>query len=383
MPEPHAHAAGTGAPSPALKWTDSIGSPRPLSSVKTRDRDLDAVCPDGDIALRTVAAQLAAHTVAADDVEAITYALRVAGDPHVWPRAFLLEGRSVDPTEAKARIKAWLGTFRQPARLRCGIVTDRSGDKDVVAAVAIDVQADLVSIPVRARPSSWIDIDAKVLAPASGAKVVVLGPTGAPRTLLTSFSEGRVRARANVDREGTWIFQVLLDGVNGPRPVLETYVFAGVEPPGAQPNRPAPGEEAGAVGDGATAFMNMLMMARRSESLPGLVRDAALDRVARSHAERMMRVHQLGHDVGDGDPKERLDRAGIALLQVGENVAHAANVVLAHRALWSSPSHRDNLLQPRFDRVGIGVSSDPDGSIWVAQLFGTTPADRPLAPRPR
>ena len=97
----------------------------------------------------------------------------------------------------------------------------------------------------------------------------------------------------------------------------------------------------------------------------------------------MMRVRQVGHDVGDGDPKDRLERTGIFLPLVGENVAHAANVVLAHRALWSSPSHRDNLLQPRFDRVGIGVSSDPDGSVWVTQLFGTTPADRPLPTRQR
>jgi uncharacterized protein YkwD len=190
-----------------------------------------------------------------------------------------------------------------------------------------------------------------------------------------------VRARANVDREGTWLFQVLLDGVNGPRPVLEAYVFAGVEPPGAQPNHPAPGEEAGGEGDGATALGLMTMLARRAEGLPGLVRDGALDRLARSHAERMMRTRQLGHDVGNGDPKERLERAGLALTQVGENVAHAANVVLAHRALWSSPSHRDNLLQPRFDRFGIGVSPDADGSVWVTELFAVSPADRALPPR--
>jgi hypothetical protein len=354
-----------------------------VTAGKARDRELASVCPDGDAALRTVAAQVAAHTVAADDVEAITYALRAAGDPHVWPRAFLLEGKSIDPDDAKARVKAWLGTFRQPVRLRCGIVSERSGDKEVVAAIAVDVRADLASIPVRARPSSWIEVDAKILAPASGAKVIVLGPTGAPRPLLTSFSEGRVKARANVDREGTWLFQVLVDGVNGPRPVLEAYVFAGVEPPGAQPHHAAPGEEAGGQGDGAIALSRMTMLARRSEGLPGLVRDTALDRLARSHAERMMRTRQLGHDVGDGDPNQRLERAGVSLAQVGENVAHAANIVLAHRALWSSPSHRDNLLQPRFDRLGIGVSSDPDGSVWVTELFGTSTAQGLSAPRPR
>jgi hypothetical protein len=377
---PFRDAQAETAAAPPLRWTESIGSPRPLAaSAKTREGDLASVCPDGDVALRTVAAQLAAHSVPADDAEAVAYALRAAGDPHVWPKAFLLEGKSIDIADAKSRLQSWLGTFRQPARLRCGIVSERRGDQEVVAAVAVDAQADLASVPVRARPSSWVDVDAKVLVPASGAKVIVLGPTGATRTLLTSFSEGRVKARANVDREGTWLFQVLLDGVNGPRPVLEAYVFAGVDPPSEKPQHPAPGEEAGSGGDGATALARMMMLARRSESLPGLVRDPALDRVARGHADRMMRARRLGHDVGDGDPRERLDRAGISLAQVGENVAHAANVTLAHRALWSSPSHRDNLLQPRFDRVGIGVSTDPDGSIWVTQLFATSAGDR-LAP---
>jgi len=360
-------------PVPALQWADTVGSPRPLPPLKGRDRDLSALCPDGDGALRTVAAQIAARTVAADDTEAITYALRAAGDPHVWPRAFLLEGKTIDLAEAKTRMKAWLGTFRQPARLRCGIVTQQGGEREVVAAVAIDAQADLAPVAVRARLSSWVDVDAKILAPATGAKVIVLGPTGAPRPLLTSFSEGRVKARANVDRAGAWLFQVLLDGVNGPRPVLEAYVFAGVEPPREKPHLPAPGEEAGGAGDGAMALTRMMMLARRSEAVPGLVRDAALDRVAKSHAERMMRVRQLGHEIGDGDPKERLVRAGIVSSLVGENVAHAANVVLAHRALWGSPSHRDNMLESRFDRVGVGVSSDPDGTVWVTQLFAKAP----------
>lgn len=376
-----ARAGGAGSPAPGLTWGEAIGSPHPPVAVRAAGGDLSTVCPDSDIALRMVASQLAARTLPADDAEAITYALRAAGDPHVWPRAFLLEGKAIDLEDAKKRMRAWLGTFPKSARLRCGIVTERGDGKEVIAAVAIDAQADLTPMPVRARPSSWVEIDAKVLSPATGAKVIVLGPTGAPRSLLTSFSDGRVKARANVDRPGTWLFQVLVDGVSGPRPVLETYVFVGVEPPAEKPHQSAPGEEAGGEGDSASALTRMMMMARRSESLPGLVRDMALDRVAKKHAERMMRAKQIGHDVGDGDPKERLERAGISLSQVGENVAHAANVVLAHRALWSSPSHRDNLLQPRFDRVGVGVTADSDGSVWVTQIFATTSPELPPSRR--
>jgi uncharacterized protein YkwD len=65
--------------------------------------------------------------------------------------------------------------------------------------------------------------------------------------------------------------------------------------------------------------------------------------------------------------------AELSILATGENVAHAIDVTRAHRALWASPSHRENLLQPRFDRVGIGIALDADGSIWVCEVFADFP----------
>jgi uncharacterized protein YkwD len=77
----------------------------------------------------------------------------------------------------------------------------------------------------------------------------------------------------------------------------------------------------------------------------------------------------VGHDVGDGDPAQRLQDASIPAREAGENVAHAATVRLAHRALWSSPSHRANLLRGDFTRAGFGVAEDADGSVWVSEIF--------------
>jgi uncharacterized protein YkwD len=83
----------------------------------------------------------------------------------------------------------------------------------------------------------------------------------------------------------------------------------------------------------------------------------------------MKDAHTIGHDVGDGDPAERLQNAGLAARESGENVAHAENVLLAHRALWQSPSHRANLQHGEYDTLGVGVLDDPDGSVWVAEVF--------------
>jgi uncharacterized protein YkwD len=117
----------------------------------------------------------------------------------------------------------------------------------------------------------------------------------------------------------------------------------------------------------------MIAVARDSEGLAPLKPNRALDRLARAHAGRMMRASELAHDAGDGDVRRRLEDAGIDAASVGENIAHAATVPLAHRALWASPSHRDNLLGPRFARLGVGVARDPDGTVWVTELFATSP----------
>jgi uncharacterized protein YkwD len=86
----------------------------------------------------------------------------------------------------------------------------------------------------------------------------------------------------------------------------------------------------------------------------------------------MLDAHQIGHDLGDGDPAQRVESSGIAAHEVGENVAHAKSASLAHRAVWSSPSHRANLLDQRFGRAGVGVSTDAQGTVWVAYVFAST-----------
>jgi uncharacterized protein YkwD len=83
----------------------------------------------------------------------------------------------------------------------------------------------------------------------------------------------------------------------------------------------------------------------------------------------MAAAHDLAHDAGDGSPVDRLRAAGLDARDVGENVAHAPSIALAHRALWASPSHRANLLGAEFDRVGVAVSRDERGDSWVAETF--------------
>ena len=80
-------------------------------------------------------------------------------------------------------------------------------------------------------------------------------------------------------------------------------------------------------------------------------------------------MHRLAHDVGDGDAMARLRAAGLEPDDAGENVAHAATVALAHRAMWASPSHRANMLRRDFDRLGLAVVRDDRGQVWAVEIF--------------
>jgi len=347
----------------------SYRSPLAAPAPDARDEPLLAICGQGEGGLHEVAAGLVRREISGGNTDALVFALRASGVPHLRPRAWTLQGAGLSRETAAQRLRAWLATFDDAGQRRCGIASGRDEEgRDVFAAVVVFAQADLQPLSMKVRPGDWVTLDARLRVAAHGAKVVVLGPTGQPRSVPTSFDGRRVRARFRADREGIWLAQVLADGEGGPRPVLETMLFADV--PLSEPQARAPGEEAHATSDDPEeAFVEMIALARRSERLAPLVRDSALDQAARAHALRMRSTRRVAHDLGDGPPHQRLEERGIFAPAIGENVAHAASLVSAHRALWASPSHRGNLLDPRFERVGIAVVPDSDGTIWVTQIF--------------
>jgi len=92
--------------------------------------------------------------------------------------------------------------------------------------------------------------------------------------------------------------------------------------------------------------------------------------VARSHARDMWERNFFGHfspeleDVGD-----RLKIAEIKYRLAGENLALAPTVQTAHTGLMNSKGHRENILDPQFGKVGIGVIDNGIyGKIFV-QVF--------------
>jgi hypothetical protein len=355
-----------------LTWAAATASPVPggEASLEPLERAALARCGPGDSGLHGTARAIVARKLrglAMPELEVIAHAQRAAGEPHPWPRAWAASAQVLSREPTLRRLDTWLAEHDGRLR-RCGVASGVGPDgARVLAVVAIDALADLSPLPTHARTGQWLTVEARLRVQVRGGTVIVLGPSGAPRALFTSFDGSFLRARFAPDSPGEFSVQVIADTTAGPRPVLEASVFADVDPASRSGDRAAPGEDA--AGDDDDGLGRMLVAARAWAGVPPLARDRGLDRMAHDHASRMAAAHELAHDVGDGDPAARLRDAGLDGAEVGENVAHASSVALAHRALWASPSHRANMLRRDFDRVGIAVARDDRGDSWVVETF--------------
>jgi uncharacterized protein YkwD len=362
--------AGAGAAEPG--WALASASPVPLdaASLEGIERAALSACGEGDAGLEVVAREILAIKATGDrlpDAAWIERAQRAAGEPHPWARTWAAVAGDGSSDTLLPRLAQWLGEGR--ALRRCGVASRVLADGTrLLVAVAVDAQADLAALPTRARVGQWLTVEGHVRVRPRSAEVVVLGPGGAPRSLLTAVHADVVSARFAPDRPGAFTVQVVADLGAGPRPVLEADVFADVEP--FSTSSTAPGEDAagGATSD-SDALVRMLVASREQSGLHGLEHDRRLDAVALAHSVVMSRTGRLAHDAGDGNPESRVQARGLGARVVGENVARAATATEAHRALWASPSHRMNMLDPDFRKVGVGVAGGSSGEIWVTEIF--------------
>ncbi len=341
---------------------------RTLGPTVTAAADLPWLACRRDPSLERAAAYLAerrAKGKKAPTARGLELTLRRFGSPLPSPQASVLSGKALRDEDLRARIHI-------SPEARCGLrdATAPNGERTVVL-VAAESHAVLEPIPTRARVGQFLTLRATTDPGIRSVRVYLTAAGGNVHTTpVSTDSTGAFVARFAVDAPGMVTAQVVADLADGPRPVLEALVFAGLEPQDPNDEAADPVPASADLGDGS--LYQWLAQARGGS--PPLTRDERLEAIARTHAERMRGKRVAAHDAGDGLPTDRVARLGVR--EVGENVAHARSLREAHAALLESPSHRANVLSNRFTHVGIGVARDADGSFWVTQLF-TSPLERP------
>jgi hypothetical protein len=123
----------------------------------------------------------------------------------------------------------------------------------------------------------------------------------------------------------------------------------------------------GAIPPGAWQIVLLANQARAQVGAGPLKWDAALAVAAQQHCLRMAAEGALSHQFpGEPELSARAQAAGARFSLIEENVAVAPNPVAIHDAWMHSPHHRENLLNPDVDRVGIAVVAGPMGLFAVA-----------------
>jgi uncharacterized protein YkwD len=122
--------------------------------------------------------------------------------------------------------------------------------------------------------------------------------------------------------------------------------------------------------------------ARSNKGLPALEQDEALSEAAQNYSDELLKGNFFSHIDPEGKgPQARLNeeqpaRQGYAY-RVGENIAayskldYSDSKTIARMVMdgWmTSPGHRQNILNPRYTHLGVGVSVQGD-QMRVTQEF--------------
>lgn len=109
---------------------------------------------------------------------------------------------------------------------------------------------------------------------------------------------------------------------------------------------------------------------RRKIAIPELIWESSLVPVARNHAKDMWQRKYFAHVSPEGkDVGDRLNESKINYTYAGENLALAPTIKTAHTGLMNSRGHRENILDPRFKKIGIGVIDNGVYGKMFVQVF--------------
>jgi uncharacterized protein YkwD len=132
-------------------------------------------------------------------------------------------------------------------------------------------------------------------------------------------------------------------------------------------------------------FIDRINVERTEQGLGALTPDRQLIQVARAHSRDMCVRDYFSHIAPIARLRSPLDRyvcdlysEGLPIpnhLTIGENIYYCSStqggddVADADRAFMNSPEHRANILNPNFDRIGVGIWRDAKGQLWVTETF--------------
>jgi uncharacterized YkwD family protein len=119
-------------------------------------------------------------------------------------------------------------------------------------------------------------------------------------------------------------------------------------------------------------MIDLVNQARINAGLHTLSADSALTHAARLKSQDMINLHYFAHQSPTyGSPFDMMNLFGIDFQSAAENIACNQTVAAAHQALMNSQENRDNILNPSFGFIGMGiVAGGPCGQMYTEEFVG-------------
>lgn len=148
-----------------------------------------------------------------------------------------------------------------------------------------------------------------------------------------------------------------------------------VDPKDAQPHIEAPSltgqsQAIAKLTPNEEEMLRLLNAERVKKGLNALKVDMEITKVARLKSQDMIDNSYFSHSSPTyGSPFEMMKQFGIQYIYAGENLAGNPSVQGAHNALMNSEGHRDNILNPNFTHIGVGIREGSPYGKMCTQMF--------------
>ncbi len=325
---------------------------------------LGKCAPCFDARLSRVAAVLAAEPgTGLGGSGALQHAMLTAGVGDVAPSAFLAEGKLEAICQ---RIASSLDDGHDDNVF--GIGYDPRSTLGVRAVVVRAHRAVAVApLPASVAVGGALDLQGRLLAPLISPTLYVASPDGQVQQVALKVKDGAFATHLELRAEGFYTLEIMGRGHAGP----EVAWMVGVSAGNATAIPELSSFEAGVPrgSDDAQAVLEALNQQRLRAGAPALAEDPRLTRIASAYAAELRELHLFAHvSPRSGDLKARLERAGYAYVRGGENLAQGPTALDAADLAAQSPAHRQNLLDPGYNRCGIGISR-AEGDVILVEVF--------------
>lgn len=263
----------------------------------------------------------------------------------------------------------WLKSIGMPPELT-GIIAFVLVFMVVESLYWLAARALLRRVPEKALRSKVNKAFGVLLGAAKGVVVCALAilllvalPTAVDKESIQKSALGRPLMNAGADIE-----QAVLSVV--PSDVIEGLTFITIKPGGEESVKIPPQHNVFVDPQAEVQMLKLVNQERIERDLQPLQMDPELRDVARKHSRDMFVRGYFSHlTPGGKTPFDRMRAEGIKFLTAGENLAMAPTVRIAHQGLMQSPGHRENILNPAFRKVGIGVYTNRAHRMMFTQNF--------------